>query len=111
VEEPGIDLHEWSTEWEVIDSLLTESPTEALSEADDLIGRMLDARGFERQEREGEDTVAPETVREYAEAHRIAAQVDSGETYDPGDVALAVEAYRSLYADLIDLGPTAGSPA
>jgi hypothetical protein len=111
VEEPGLDLHEWSTEWDVIDSLLTESPTEALGEADDLIGRMLDARGLERQEREGEELVSPETVREYEEAHRITAQIDSGESYDPGDVALAVEAYRGLYASLIELGPTAGSPA
>jgi hypothetical protein len=111
MQEPGLDKHQWVSEWEVIESLLTESPTEALAEADDLVGRMLDARGIEREERDGENDTEPETVREFAEAHRVVALIDSGESYDPGDVAVAVEAYRSLYAYLLDLGPTAGTPA
>src|ERR687886_670331 len=61
--EPGLDEHQWVTEWEAIDPLLTESPTEALSEADDLVGRMMEARGFPLEEREGEDAKEPETVR------------------------------------------------
>jgi hypothetical protein len=111
MQEPGIDEHEWITEWEAIDPLLTESPTEALSEADDLVGRMMQARGFALVEREGEDLTEPETTRSFAEAHRVTQQIDSGESYDPGDVALAVEAYRELYAYLLDLGPTAGTAA
>ena len=46
MQEPGLDKHQWVSEWEVIEPLLTESPTEALAEADDLVGRMLDARGI-----------------------------------------------------------------
>ena len=111
MQEPGIDEHEWITEWEDIDPLLTESPTEALSEADDLVARMMEARGFELAEREGEELTEPETTRAFAEARRVTRQVDSGESYDPGDVAVAVEAYRELYAYLLDLGPTAGTPA
>lgn len=111
MQEPGLDKHEWESEWQAIDPLLTESPTEALSEADDLIGRMMQARGFPLREREGEDTTEPETVREFIEARRVTELIDSGESYDPGDVALAVEAYRSLYAYLLDIGPTAGTPA
>jgi hypothetical protein len=109
--EPGIDRHQWESEWGVIDPLLRESATEALAEADDLVARMMEARGFPLEEREGEDATEPETVREYVEAHRIMQQVDSGESYDPGDIALAVEAYRNLYAYLLELGPTSGTPA
>jgi hypothetical protein len=111
MQEPGLDEHLWVSEWEMIDPLLNESPTEALSEADHLIARMLDARGFPLEEREGEELAAPEIVRTYEEAHRIAELVDSGESYDPGDVAIAVEGYRELYAYLIEFGPTAGTPA
>jgi hypothetical protein len=111
VQEPGLDEHEWITEWEEIDPLLDESPTEALSEADDLVARMMEARGIPVEEREGEELAEPETVREFAEARRITRLVDSGEPYDPGDVALAVEAYRSLYTYLLEYGPTAGTPA
>jgi hypothetical protein len=111
MQEPGIDEHEWISEWEDIDPLLSESPTEALSEADDLVGRMMEARGFAREEREGEELAEPETTRSFVEAHRVREQIDSGDSYDPGDVALAVAAYRELYAFLLDLGPTAGTPA
>ena len=109
--EPGIDEHDWISEWEDIDPLLRESPTEALSEADDLIARMMAARGFPLQELEGEELSEPETTRSFMEARRVTRQIDAGESYDPGDVALAVEAYRELYEYLLRLGPTAGTPA
>jgi hypothetical protein len=111
VQEPGLDEHEWITEWEEIEPLLHESPTEALSEADNLVARMMEARGIPLEEREGEELTEPETIRDFAEARRITRLVDSGESYDPGDVALAVEAYRNLYTYLLEYGPTAGAPA
>jgi hypothetical protein len=111
VQEPGLDKHEWESEWQAVEPLLHESPSEALSEADDLIARMMQARGFPLVEREGEELTEPETIREFTEARRITQQVESGESFDPGDVAVAVEAYRTLYAYLLDIGPTAGTPA
>src|SRR3954471_12797472 len=109
MQEPGVDEHEWISEWEDIDPLLRESPTEALGEADDLVARMMEARGFPLHERDGESVAEPETVREFVEARRITRQVDSGESFDPGDVAVAVESYRSLYAYLLDYGPAPGA--
>ncbi|SRR6266852_2937466 len=111
MQEPGVDEHQWITEWEAIDPLLTESPTEALSEADDLIARMMEARGIPLEEREGEELTDPETILSFMEARRVARQIDSGEPYDPGDVAVAVETYRELYQELLDYGSTAGAPA
>ena len=107
MQEPGLDEHEWITEWEGIDPLLTESPTEALSEADDLIARMMEARGIPLEEREGEELTEPETILSFMEARRVVRQIDSGESYDPGDVAVAVETYRDLYRELLDYGPAA----
>jgi len=111
MQEPGLDEHEWVSEWEDINPLLRESPTEALSEADELIARMMEARGFPLQEREGEELSEPETTRSFVEARRVTREIESGQSFDPGDVALAVESYRELYAYLLDLGPTAGTPA
>ena len=110
MQEPGLDEHQWITEWEEIEPLLHESAAEALSEADHLVARMMEARGIPLQEREGEELTEPETVLEFAEARRITRLVDSGESYDPGDVAIAVEAYRTLYTYLLEYGPTAGTP-
>lgn len=111
MQEPGVDEHDWITEWEAIEPLLTESPTEALSEADDLIARMMEARGLPLERREGEELTEPETILSFVEARRVARQIDSGESYDPGDVAIAVETYRELYRELLDHGSAAGTSA
>ena len=110
MQEPGLDEDEWITAWEQIESDLEDSPVEALSDADDLIARMMEARGFPLEEHEGEVLSEPETVRDFEEAHRVRVQIDSGESFDPGDVAVAVEAYRSLYDYLLNYGATPGIP-
>jgi hypothetical protein len=109
--EPGIDEHSWVTRWEGLEEDLRDSPVEALSEADDLVAEMMEARGFPLAEREGEDATEPETVRQFVEARRVRRQVVSGESFDPGDVANAVYAYLSLYDYLLYIGPTSVSPA
>jgi len=111
VEEPGLDRHEWETEWEGLEPLLEDSPSETLPELDDLIARMMEARGFPLTETVAEDATEPETVREFVEARRIARLVDAGERVDPGDIGLAVTAYRNLYRYLLELGPPTLGPA
>jgi hypothetical protein len=111
MQEPGIDKHEWESQWQGLEPRIADSPGEALPELDELVASMMEARGFPLAEREGEDATEPETMREFAEARRITRLLDQGESVDPGDVGLAVQAYRNLYAYLLDLGPTAGAPA
>jgi hypothetical protein len=110
VQEPGLDKHEWETEWQGLEPLLADAPSEALGELDDLVARMMEARGFALSEEPGEDTAEPETTREFAEARRIMRLVDAGEPVDPGDVGLAVSSYRNLYAYLLELGPASLGP-
>ena len=109
--EPGLDEHEWTSRWEAIKPDLRDGPAEALPEVDSLIAEMMDARGFPLEEREGEQPAEPETIRQFAEARRVTRLLEAGGPYDPGDLANAVDAYRSLYDYLLDLGPTAGSTA
>lgn len=111
VQEPGLDKHEWETEWQGLEPLLADSPSEALPEVDDLIARMMEARGFPLTESPVETSPEPETVREFAEARRITRLVEAGEPVDPGDVGLAVTAYRNLYGYLFEIGPASLGPA
>jgi hypothetical protein len=111
VQEPGVDEHLWISRYESLEDDVRTSPAEALSDLDDLVAEMMAARGIPTEEREGEDTTEPETVRQFAEARRVTRLIDGGEPYDPGDVANAVDAYASLYDYLLNLGPTSGSPA
>ena len=110
MEDPGLDRHEWETEWQALEPLVADSPGEALPELGDLIERMMVARGYPVTDdaREATEATEPEVVAEFLEARRITRLADEGATVDPGDVGAAVTAYRNLYEYLLEHGPPAG---
>lgn len=105
MQEPGLERHEWESEWSDLEERLNDDPGDALFELDDLIARMLESRGLPRRERDGETETEPETVRGFEEARRITELVGAGEDVDPGDIAHAINSYRELYAALLERGP------
>jgi hypothetical protein len=111
MQEPGVDEHIWISEWEQLSPFLEESPVEAIPEVHRLITEMMQARGFELDEKEGEDLKEPEITRAYLAAKEIKDEIESGDSFDLGDVPVAVEAYRDLYDELLNYGPTPGAPA
>jgi hypothetical protein len=111
VQEPGLDEHQWASRYAALEEDVRDAPAESLPELDELVAEMMEARGLPLEEEPGDDTTEPETIRQFAEARRVTRLVDGGESYDPGDVANAVDAYRSLYNYLLNLGPTSGTPA
>jgi hypothetical protein len=110
MQEPGLDEHEWITEWEQLSPFLDESPIEAIPEVHRLITEMMETRGFEVDEPEGEELKEPEITRAYIAAREVKDEIESGDSFDLGDVPGAVEAYRELYQDLLDYGATSGTP-
>ena len=100
--EPGLDEHEWRTEWEALEPLVVDSPAEALPELDSLIERMLTARGIPTTEERAFEATDPAIVAEFLEARRITRLVDSRDNVDPGDIAAAISAYRNLYEFLLE---------
>jgi hypothetical protein len=106
--EPGLDRHEWETEWQALEPLVVDAPAEALPELDDLVGRMLAERGYPVEEEETEpaspieeEGVDPEVIAGFRVAREITRQVERGEDVDPGDVGQAVGLYRELYEHLL----------
>jgi len=100
--EPGLDKHEWESQWEQLEEDLDSSPAEALPDVDRLIHEMLEARGYAIDDpivREGDDR---DIVVEFSAAHEVTQLINNDEDVDPGDVAAAVEGYRSLYEYLIE---------
>jgi hypothetical protein len=110
VQEPGLDKHEWETEWQGLEPLLADSPAETLPEVDGLVARMMEARGFPLEEQPEAEVTEPETVRDFAEARRVTDLVSAGESVDPGDIGRAVTGYRNLYRYLLDVGPGSIGP-
>ena len=101
--EPGLDRHEWETEWQQLEPLVIDSPSEALPELHDLVRRMLEERGYAIDDevvREGND---PEIIAEYLAARDITRRVEGGgDDVSPGDVGDAIASYRNLYEFLLE---------
>jgi hypothetical protein len=101
--EPGLDRHDWETEWAELEPLVVDSASEALPELDDLVARMLAEAGYPMEapdvvDDEGGD---PELVASFTAAHEIAERLDRGEAVDPGDIGQAITLYREIYEHLL----------
>ncbi len=95
--DPGLDRHEWETEWQQLEDEPETAPAEALPEVADLVERMLQERGMDVSDpvvREGDER---SFVAEYIAGRELADRVERGEDVDPGDVGAAVQALRELY--------------
>lgn len=97
VRDPGLDRHEWQTEWEGLEPLLADAPAEALPELDGLVARMLAAHGYALDEEHEFEAPEAEIVKEFLEARRVTRLDDAGERVDPGDVGAAVAGYRAVH--------------
>jgi hypothetical protein len=100
--EPGLDRHEWESEWQALEEQLADAPAQALTDVDDLVERMLTERGYSVTDpvaQEGDDR---EIVAEFLAAREITRLVEAGsEDVSPGDVAAAVNGYRAIFDYLI----------
>jgi hypothetical protein len=101
--EPGLDRHEWESRWQSLEEDLEDSPRDVLPELDELVEQMLNERGYAIDDpvvREGDDR---EIVAEFLAAREITQLLrDDPDAVSPGDVAAAVNGYRSLYEFLIE---------
>ena len=101
--EPGLDRHEWESRWASLEEDLEDSPRDVLPELDELVLQMLEERGYSLTDpvaREGDDR---EIVSEFRAAHDTTVLLrDDPDSVSPGDVAEAVNGYRSLYQYLIE---------
>jgi hypothetical protein len=98
--EPGLDRHDWETEWANLEPELEDSPREALPALGDLVDRMVRERGIPAGEPVADED-AEEIFVSLREAREIADRVDRAEDVDPGDVAVAVNLYREVYDYMI----------
>ena len=102
VHDPGVDRHEWETEWQGLEPLVADSPAEALPELDNLVERMMAAHGYAVDQEHDLEAPEDEVVKEFLEARRITRLVEAGEAVDPGDVGAAIAGYRNVHDSLAE---------
>jgi hypothetical protein len=101
--EPGLDRHEWESEWQSLEEQLADAPAAALTDVDNLVERVLNERGYALSDpvaREGDER---EIVAEFQAAREVTRLVEAGSSdVSPGDVAAAVNGYRAIFEYLIE---------
>ena len=95
--EPGLDLHDWESEWQQLEPLVRDSPADALPELHDLIVRMLQEREILDEDLVATEGADPELLAEYVAGKAVVGRLERGETVDPSDIGSVVGGYRSLY--------------
>jgi iron uptake system EfeUOB component EfeO/EfeM len=100
--DPGLNRHEWESEWEALADDLRTDPAHALPELDRLVTRMLEEGGYDLTDPVACDGEEREIVAEYLAAHDIveAAELDPDEI-TRGDVASAINGYRAVFDHLV----------
>lgn len=88
--EPGLDRHEWSTEFAQVEEDMRDDPFGALPVLTELVQRMFVERGYELKPQFDEGGI----VHEFADAKAIS---EHGADADPGDVAMALEKLVEIY--------------
>jgi hypothetical protein len=98
--EPGLDRHEWETEYEQLLPLLETEPEGSLPELASLVERILQERSLAVDDEVVFEKTEP--VASFAPAMDFAERARAGEDLPPGDVAFAIRELRELYASLIE---------
>jgi len=101
----GEERERWITEWRTVQSRFVDDPQRAVTEADKLVGRVMEARGYPLSdfEQRAEDISVdhPHVVDNYRAAHEIALRHQRGEAMTE-DLRRAMIYYRTLFDDLLE---------
>ena len=99
--EPGLDRHEWETQYDALEPELAAAPSQALPELADLVERILVARGFQLNEPTRIEGTERDVVFEYLAGRAVSDRVERGEDVDPGDIGAAVIGLQGVYSYLV----------
>jgi hypothetical protein len=95
------------SEWRIVQSRFVDDPRGAVAEADLLVDRLMQARGYPTtnfEQRAADISVThPRVVDNYRAAHQIAVRHREGQA-STEDLRNAIIYYRSLFDDLLETG-------
>ena len=101
--EPGLDVHEWQSEWASLEDDFADSPETALPQVHELITRMLAERQILDESLVAREGADPDFVRTWEAGRDLVARLDDpGLEVEQQDVVDQIEEYRGLFAALIE---------
>jgi hypothetical protein len=100
--EPGLDLHQWETEWASLEDDIADSPETALPSVHELMTRMLKERRILDVSLAATEGADPDYVRTWETGVELVAAIeDPGRNVEHEDVVEAIENYRELFETLV----------
>ena len=100
--EPGLDIHEWESEWASLEDDIGDSPETALPYAHELLTRMLKERRILDENFVVTEGTDPEWVKTWQAGDELVRMLD-----DPGadvaceDIVEQIENHRELFETLL----------
>ncbi|MGH2932275.1 MAG: hypothetical protein ACRDKK_05370 [Gaiellaceae bacterium] len=101
MQEPGLDRHEWQSEWASLEEDFDADPFNSLRYVHELIGRMLKERGILDDSFVATEGADPELLRPYEAGAELIRRIDSELDVEDADVREALENYRELFETLV----------
>jgi hypothetical protein len=93
------------TEWQTVQSRFLDHPVAAVTEADELIARLLEARGYPKDsfdQRAADVSVThPRVMEDYRVAHAIAVRTQ-GTVASTEELRTAMIQYRAIFEELVE---------
>jgi hypothetical protein len=100
MQEPGLDRHEWESEWASLEEGFADDPAGSLRLAHGLIRRMLEEREILDDSVAAPETADPELLRPYEAGAELVRKLDEGLEIDEVDIRETLESYRELFQTL-----------
>jgi hypothetical protein len=101
MQEPGLDRHEWESEWASLEGDFDADPFNSLRYAHELLGRMLKERGILDDSFVAKEGADPELLRPYEAGAELVRRIDAEVDVEEADVREALENYRELFQSLV----------
>jgi hypothetical protein len=96
----------FAQEWRNVQTMFVDDPTGSIREADQLVGKLMDARGYPMSDFDHrvEDVSVdhPSVVQNYRAAHEIAQRADRQQA-NTEDLRRALVHYRDLFDELLEV--------
>jgi len=99
------ECHRFAEQWQVVQERFVDDPRQSVADADQLINKALEARGYpmaDFEQRAADISVEhPRVVEDYRIAHDIAVRDRRGQT-STEDLRRAMQHYRNLFEHVLD---------
>lgn len=98
--EPGLDRHEWESEWASLEEDFDSDPAESLRQVHELMTRALMERGILDDNLVANEGADRELVAPWDAARDLVRELDAGLDVEEQDIREALESYREVFDTL-----------